>query len=648
LGNVIAALADFKQPKTHIPYRDSKITRLLEDSLGGNCITTMMAMVSPALEAFSETLSTLKFANRAKNIKNVPIINEDVDQKALLRKYEYELKRLRTELEERNKGLIDKKKMIEVSQLEEERKKAEMHKVAAVAALEQRSREFMQEREEKKKLEEKIRSMNSQMLMGGRKIEETAQFRSALEEQQKIIRQQYEKRLQDLEKERTLIEEDKAQVDRYKQLLLKQRDIMIALTTRLNERDETIIQLQEELDAYDRIHRETEEALEVQKFKNEKMETTIRDNNLPMPPESELQTPLPSGKRPQLDKHKPDVVSYDGQETYNITKSNLVNAEEKIDELTSIADKQKLEIARLNKELESWRNSNEASDLMNTEISIMQEQLRKAEDNETSFVKLVKQKDDEIKMLQSTLQANPQNMAQIEIKQSIDQIIECLSSQNEPDQLQEVAKKLLLLQKLINSTISSSKAQNSHGPSKLDNSIVEDSRGSSKGFVVSPNGVSHIPENKVLQDRLLQSTKEILSGSMKGTPTSIQKQISMPGQSEAGRGAVGSKAIQSSVMEQIKSQLQLNGGGNANTGDLAKLIANRVYNRNLTNDSENTYQPKEAKLDIRKLNPAIGGTTPNGSNLDNIMSIDPKRPTLTVEEMLRMKREEAAVKTRNP
>ena len=49
--------------------------------------------------------------------------------------------------------------------------------------------------------------MNSQLLVGGRKIEETPQFRNALEEQQKIIRQQYEKRLQDLEKERQMIEE---------------------------------------------------------------------------------------------------------------------------------------------------------------------------------------------------------------------------------------------------------------------------------------------------------------------------------------------------------------------------------------------------------------------------------------------------------
>tara|TARA_B110000977_G_C10905871_1_gene427207 strand:- start:497 stop:763 length:267 start_codon:yes stop_codon:yes gene_type:complete len=56
--------------RQHIPYRDSKLTRILEDSLGGNCKTTMMAMASPAHEAYNESLSTLKFANRAKNIRN--------------------------------------------------------------------------------------------------------------------------------------------------------------------------------------------------------------------------------------------------------------------------------------------------------------------------------------------------------------------------------------------------------------------------------------------------------------------------------------------------------------------------------------------------------------------------------------------------
>lgn len=103
LGNVIAALTDSK-PRSHIPYRDSKLTRLLKDSLGGNCKTTMIVMVSPAPEAFSETLSTLKFATRAKKIKNDAKINEDVDQWALLWKYEVELWKLKTELAERNKS----------------------------------------------------------------------------------------------------------------------------------------------------------------------------------------------------------------------------------------------------------------------------------------------------------------------------------------------------------------------------------------------------------------------------------------------------------------------------------------------------------------------------------------------------------------
>lgn len=64
----------------------------------------MMAMISPSSDAFGESLSTLKFATRAKKIKNEAKINEDVDQRALLRKYEVELRRLKMELDDRNKG----------------------------------------------------------------------------------------------------------------------------------------------------------------------------------------------------------------------------------------------------------------------------------------------------------------------------------------------------------------------------------------------------------------------------------------------------------------------------------------------------------------------------------------------------------------
>lgn len=73
LGNVISALVDGKSQ--HIPYRDSKLTRLLQDSLGGNTKTVMIANCSPADYNFDETLSTLRYASRAKFIKNKPVIN---------------------------------------------------------------------------------------------------------------------------------------------------------------------------------------------------------------------------------------------------------------------------------------------------------------------------------------------------------------------------------------------------------------------------------------------------------------------------------------------------------------------------------------------------------------------------------------------
>ncbi|KAI9318100.1 hypothetical protein BX666DRAFT_2026500 [Dichotomocladium elegans] len=77
LGNVISALGDETRRATHIPYRDSKLTRLLQDSLGGNSQTMMLACVSPADSNFMETLNTLKYANRARNIKNRVTINQD-------------------------------------------------------------------------------------------------------------------------------------------------------------------------------------------------------------------------------------------------------------------------------------------------------------------------------------------------------------------------------------------------------------------------------------------------------------------------------------------------------------------------------------------------------------------------------------------
>ena len=95
LCHVISALTDPKA--TYIPYRDSKLTRLLQDSLGGNTKTVMISNIGPADYNYDETMNTLRYASRAKNITNKPRINED-PKDALLREYQDEVQKLREQL----------------------------------------------------------------------------------------------------------------------------------------------------------------------------------------------------------------------------------------------------------------------------------------------------------------------------------------------------------------------------------------------------------------------------------------------------------------------------------------------------------------------------------------------------------------------
>ncbi|XP_055305522.1 kinesin-like protein KIF3A isoform X3 [Sitodiplosis mosellana] len=97
LGNVISALVDGKS--THIPYRNSKLTRLLQDSLGGNSKTVMCASISPADSNYVETISTLRYASRAKSIQNRTHINDE-PKDALLRHFQEEIAELKRQLEE--------------------------------------------------------------------------------------------------------------------------------------------------------------------------------------------------------------------------------------------------------------------------------------------------------------------------------------------------------------------------------------------------------------------------------------------------------------------------------------------------------------------------------------------------------------------
>ncbi|CCG80844.1 Putative uncharacterized protein [Taphrina deformans PYCC 5710] len=95
LGRVINALVDRSQ---HVPYRESKLTRLLQDSLGGRTKTCIIATLSPAKINMDETVSTLEYANRAKSIKNKPQVNQMMTKKALIKDYIIEIERLKGDL----------------------------------------------------------------------------------------------------------------------------------------------------------------------------------------------------------------------------------------------------------------------------------------------------------------------------------------------------------------------------------------------------------------------------------------------------------------------------------------------------------------------------------------------------------------------
>lgn len=230
LGNVISSLIDNKVK--HIPYRDSKLTRLLQDSLGGNTKTVMIANCGPADYNFDETLSTLRYANRAKNIRNTPKINEDTKD-TMLKQYQTEIEELKQKLATTGvkevceipiKSTHDKHMEKKFLKLKQKHKVSELERLKLVEQVKVENRYMAQANETKVVLQQKLRQLEEKLLVGG------------------ILMDKAARQEQDLRKAEAQIEERKIRQRELARKVIEQEEEKLVL-------DEKYLSLQDEVEA---------------------------------------------------------------------------------------------------------------------------------------------------------------------------------------------------------------------------------------------------------------------------------------------------------------------------------------------------------------------------------------------------------------
>ena len=260
LWHVISSLVD--QKSTYVPYRDSKLTRLLQDSLGGNTKTVMIANIGPADYNMDETLSTLRYASRAKHIENKPRINED-PKDAMLREFQEEINRLREQLQMAGgkvnpDGTISSAGgVVEVEKIEMVVDKKQMKKLEAKLEREKQDIKAKADKERQKIIDQKnIAEEERQKLLDNLKAKEEEQEKEKTKQQKllKRLKNMEEKVLQgseamkeamkqeiELQKARSEVEERRREQLRIKQELQEQEDKKINLQKEYkNQQDELV------------------------------------------------------------------------------------------------------------------------------------------------------------------------------------------------------------------------------------------------------------------------------------------------------------------------------------------------------------------------------------------------------------------------
>ncbi|NXN96279.1 KIF3C protein, partial [Rhinopomastus cyanomelas] len=319
LGNVISALVDGRS--THIPYRDSKLTRLLQDSLGGNAKTIMVATLGPASHSYEESLSTLRFANRAKNIKNKPRVNED-PKDTLLREFQEEIVRLKAQLERRgmlgkkrrrssrrkkepdgestpeNDGDDDREDGLEKNMenyLKEQKERLEEEKAAIQDDHSLVSEEKQKLLQEKEKMIEDLRkeqeatellatrykAMESKLLVGGRTIvDHTNEQQKMLELKRQEIAEQ-KRREREMQQEMLLRDEETMELRDTYTSLQQEVEIKTKKLKKLYAKLQAVkAEMQDQQDEYSRVRQDLEEAQNEQ-TRELKLKYLIIENFIP-------------------------------------------------------------------------------------------------------------------------------------------------------------------------------------------------------------------------------------------------------------------------------------------------------------------------------------------------------------------------------
>ena len=318
LGNVISALVDGKS--NHVPYRDSKLTRLLQDSLGGNARTVMVANIGPANYNYEETITTLRYANRAKNIKNKPRVNED-PKDAMLREFQEEIARLKAEINKKVPGVKRKGREKKIKKKQKSiDMKGENEKENDVEIKSESDAEVSDagEDEEEEEDDDSIRDMEANL----------ATEKELLENDTSMLAEQKDKLLHEVRRKEAMLVREKEEKEKMANTILKMESKLLTggktIVDHTNELQRALEQRRAEVAARRVTEIEVARKLEEQEEKGVELEK----NYSSLQQEVEIKTRKLRKLFSKLQTYKQDIV--DVTEEYNRDRRDLEATQEEL------------------------------------------------------------------------------------------------------------------------------------------------------------------------------------------------------------------------------------------------------------------------------------------------------------------------------